>query len=187
MAGQDGGKAGGVEAIWSGNFQIAAMGAPGRRKIRPALRRAKRGASEVATPSFHLAFAPMPGFAHRIRMQPFLSTILRGTFFAAALCMGARAAEADFRTDVMVVLSKAGCNAATCHGNAMGKGGFKLSLRGQDPDLDWQALTREQGGRRVNRMELGSEVKVKAVATFSGGMVRDVTRTDGKPISAVFA
>ena len=59
----------------------------------------------------------------------------------------------DFRTDVMAVLSKAGCNAGTCHGNAMGKGGFKLSLRGQDPDLDWLALAREQGGRRVNMVE----------------------------------
>ena len=46
---------------------------------------------------------------------------------------------------------------------------------------------REQGGRRVNRIEPRSEVKIKAVATLSGGMMRDVTRTDGKPISAVFA
>lgn len=50
----------------------------------------------------------------------------------------------------MAVLSKAGCNAGGCHGNATGKGGFKLSLRGQDPDLDWLALTREQRGRRVD-------------------------------------
>jgi hypothetical protein len=59
----------------------------------------------------------------------------------------------DFRSDVMAVLSKAGCNAGTCHGNANGKGGFKLSLRGQDPDLDWLAIAREQGGRRVNLIE----------------------------------
>jgi len=58
-----------------------------------------------------------------------------------------------FRRDVMAVLSKAGCNAGGCHGNANGKGGFKLSLRGQDPDLDWQALTRDQGGRRVNLLQ----------------------------------
>ncbi|MGB8166379.1 MAG: DUF1549 and DUF1553 domain-containing protein, partial [Chthoniobacteraceae bacterium] len=50
-------------------------------------------------------------------------------------------------------LSKAGCNAGACHGNATGKGGFKLSLRGQDPDLDWLAITREQGGRRVNLIQ----------------------------------
>jgi hypothetical protein len=65
----------------------------------------------------------------------------------------ARAGEAhavSFTNDVMAVLSKAGCNAGTCHGNQNGKGGFKLSLRGQDPDLDYQALVRDQYGRRTN-------------------------------------
>lgn len=62
-------------------------------------------------------------------------------------------AAAEFRSDVMAVLSKAGCNLGSCHGNATGKGGLKLSLRGQDPDLDWLALVREQGGRRVNLIE----------------------------------
>ena len=53
----------------------------------------------------------------------------------------------------MAVLSKAGCNAGGCHGNGQGKGGFKLSLRGQDPAFDWQALTRDQAGRRINLLE----------------------------------
>ena len=74
-------------------------------------------------------------------------------FSALASCSGAQMDPVDFRTDVMAVLSKAGCNAGTCHGNANGKGGFKLSLRGQDPDLDWKAIAREQGGRRVNLIE----------------------------------
>src|SRR2546426_5386472 len=50
----------------------------------------------------------------------------------------------------MVVLSKAGCNAGQCHGNANGKAGFKLSLRGEDPEWDYQALTRDAFGRRTN-------------------------------------
>jgi hypothetical protein len=50
----------------------------------------------------------------------------------------------------MAVLSKAGCNQGACHGNQNGKGGFKLSLRGQDPALDWTALTRDALGRRIN-------------------------------------
>jgi hypothetical protein len=49
--------------------------------------------------------------------------------------------------------AKAGCNLGGCHGNGQGKGGLKLSLRGQDPDLDWLALTRDQAGRRVNAVE----------------------------------
>src|SRR5262245_43038038 len=58
--------------------------------------------------------------------------------------------ELSFRNDVMPVLAKAGCNAGTCHGNKNGKGGFKLSLRGQDPDLDYLSLTRDVFSRRVN-------------------------------------
>jgi hypothetical protein len=59
----------------------------------------------------------------------------------------------SFRNDVVPVLSKAGCSAGTCHGNKYGKGGFKLSLRSQDPDLDLLALTRDAAARRVNPME----------------------------------
>ncbi|MEN3939938.1 DUF1549 and DUF1553 domain-containing protein [Prosthecobacter sp. SYSU 5D2] len=50
----------------------------------------------------------------------------------------------------MAAISKAGCNLGTCHGNATGKGGFKLSLRGQDMDYDFTALSRDVSGRRVN-------------------------------------
>jgi hypothetical protein len=53
----------------------------------------------------------------------------------------------------MAVISKAGCNAGTCHGNRNGKGGFKLSLRGQDPALDHTALTREAGARRTDTVD----------------------------------
>lgn len=59
----------------------------------------------------------------------------------------------SFRNDVVPVLSKAGCSAGTCHGNKYGKGGFKLSLRSQDPALDFQALTRDAASRRVNPLE----------------------------------
>jgi Protein of unknown function (DUF1549)/Protein of unknown function (DUF1553) len=56
----------------------------------------------------------------------------------------------DFTNDVMPVLSKAGCNLGTCHGNLNGKGGLKLSLRGQDPQFDFDALVMAARGRRVN-------------------------------------
>src|SRR5205809_2373369 len=59
----------------------------------------------------------------------------------------------SFRNDVMAVLSKAGCNAGTCHGNKNGKGGFKLSLRGQEPDADYLTLTRDSLARRLNPLE----------------------------------
>ena len=50
----------------------------------------------------------------------------------------------------MAVLSKAGCNLGTCHGNADGKGGLKLSLRGQNPAQDFETLSRQGGSRRAN-------------------------------------
>ncbi|WP_425616180.1 DUF1549 and DUF1553 domain-containing protein [Anatilimnocola sp. NA78] len=56
----------------------------------------------------------------------------------------------SFRRDVMAVLSRSGCNMGACHGNLNGKGGFKLSLRGEDPALDHRTLTRELEQRRVN-------------------------------------
>lgn len=59
----------------------------------------------------------------------------------------------SFRNDVMAVLSKAGCNLGTCHGNANGKGGFKLSLRGQHPEDDFETLTRQVGSRRASTVQ----------------------------------
>ncbi len=47
----------------------------------------------------------------------------------------------SFRHEVMPVLSRAGCNAGACHGYSLGKNGFKLSLRGSDPELDFPAIT----------------------------------------------
>jgi len=57
---------------------------------------------------------------------------------------------ADFIRDVSPVLARLGCNAGTCHGAKEGKSGFKLSLRGYDPETDVRALTDELASRRVN-------------------------------------
>jgi hypothetical protein len=54
------------------------------------------------------------------------------------------------RTDIVPLFSRAGCNAGACHGNANGKGGFRLSLRGDDPSFDFASLTHEASGRRVS-------------------------------------
>src|SRR5581483_4834488 len=78
---------------------------------------------------------------------------------AAVLCAANVPSSADagesvtFERDVMAVLSKAGCNLGACHGNQNGKGGFKLSLRGEDPAADYAALLRQADQRRVNVLE----------------------------------
>src|SRR5438132_8510467 len=72
------------------------------------------------------------------------------TAIVALLPALAAAEPVRFDVEVMAVLSRAGCNQGTCHGNLNGKNGFKLSLRGQDADFDRAALTRDTQGRRVN-------------------------------------
>ncbi len=59
----------------------------------------------------------------------------------------------SYRHDVRAVLTKAGCNMGACHGNLNGKGGFKLSLRGDDPAFDHDSLTRDLLGRRIDRVQ----------------------------------
>ena len=74
-------------------------------------------------------------------------------FLLGAISVLASSSVPSFRNEVMAVLAKSGCNAGTCHGNANGKGGFRLSLRGEDLSTDYLTLTRGQFGRRVDAIE----------------------------------
>ena len=56
----------------------------------------------------------------------------------------------SFRHDVEPVLMKAGCSSGACHGNSRGQEGFRLSLFGYDPAMDYTNLTREIGARRID-------------------------------------
>jgi hypothetical protein len=55
--------------------------------------------------------------------------------------------------DVQPIMSKTGCTSGPCHGGAKGKNGFKLSLRGYDPEFDYRAVVNDLSGRRINRVE----------------------------------
>ena len=57
--------------------------------------------------------------------------------------------ESDFVRDVNPAMTKMGCNQGTCHGAKDGKAGFKLSLRGYDPEFDIRSLTDDMASRRV--------------------------------------
>jgi Protein of unknown function (DUF1553)/Protein of unknown function (DUF1549) len=59
----------------------------------------------------------------------------------------------SFRNHVIPVLTRLGCNSGACHGSSAGKGGFKLTLRGYDPEVDYNTLTRQSLGRRTNKLE----------------------------------
>lgn len=55
-----------------------------------------------------------------------------------------------FAREISAIMSKSGCNLGTCHGNLHGKGGFRLSLRGDDAELDYASIVRGDSGRRLN-------------------------------------
>ncbi|MHC4181050.1 MAG: DUF1549 domain-containing protein, partial [Planctomycetota bacterium] len=87
---------------------------------------------------------------------------------AQATAKDPQADLADFRTDVMPLIDGLGCNAAACHGSQAGKGGFKLSMFGADPDSDYVALTKSARGRRVNRIEPANSLfLLKATASIA--------------------
>ena len=72
----------------------------------------------------------------------------------ALLPATARGADSiDFERHIVGLLGKSGCSAGACHGSFQGKGGFRLSLFGYEPEKDFLALTRGGGGRRVNVAE----------------------------------
>ena len=56
----------------------------------------------------------------------------------------------DFNTQIIPILTKAGCNAGACHGAAAGRGGLRLSLLGSDPAFDYESIVHDREGRRVN-------------------------------------
>src|SRR5436190_15221437 len=74
--------------------------------------------------------------------------ILPITLFA--LVAPAAAEPPSFLNEVIPLLTKLGCNQGACHGKGAGQNGFRLSLRGYDPERDFASLTREYAGRRID-------------------------------------
>src|SRR3990167_1258587 len=74
----------------------------------------------------------------------------------------------SFLGDVMPLVSRLGCNTVACHGSQKGKGGLSLYMFGADPQSDYEALTKADGGRRVNKVEpLKSLLLLKATESIS--------------------
>ncbi|MEM8911912.1 MAG: DUF1549 and DUF1553 domain-containing protein [Planctomycetota bacterium] len=83
----------------------------------------------------------------------------------------------DFTNDVIPVLTKMGCNAGACHGAALGRGGFRLSLYGGDPGADYDSIVRQVGGRRVNLVAPDESLLLRKPAELvehGGGPVLDI-------------
>ncbi|OYW19285.1 MAG: hypothetical protein B7Z55_09140, partial [Planctomycetales bacterium 12-60-4] len=67
----------------------------------------------------------------------------------------------SFKNETQMALTKAGCNMGACHGSPSGKGGFRLSLRAYDNELDIMTLRSEFFGRRINIMEPSESLLLK--------------------------
>ena len=67
----------------------------------------------------------------------------------------------SYRLEVQPMLVRAGCSSGPCHGNLNGKGGFKLSLRGEDPAFDLKAILRGATGRRVATLDASESLLLK--------------------------
>ena len=57
--------------------------------------------------------------------------------------------KVSFRNEIQPALTKLGCSQGACHGSQHGKGGFKLSLLGFEPEPDYIAIVKSAEGRRV--------------------------------------
>lgn len=55
----------------------------------------------------------------------------------------------NFGNQVVPIFTKLSCNSGGCHGKASGQNGFKLSLLGFEPEVDFASLVKEARGRRL--------------------------------------
>jgi hypothetical protein len=83
------------------------------------------------------------------------ATTITAKFGDKSVSIAVRAEKCDvslpinFANQVVPIFTKLGCNAGGCHGKASGQNGFKLSLLGFEPEVDYAALVKEARGRRV--------------------------------------
>jgi hypothetical protein len=85
---------------------------------------------------------------------------------AALLCLSfhARADAEDvkgpprFGRHVVAALDRLGCNSGSCHGSFRGQNGFRLSLFGAEPAMDFEAIAHDALGRRLNLAESDSSL-----------------------------
>jgi hypothetical protein len=104
----------------------------------------------------------------------------RKTVLPVTVEQSTRPRPVSFQYEVLPILSRTGCNQGSCHGNAEGRGGFKISLKGENPEDDYGIIVRHGGGRRVNPVNpAASLLLLKATSTVPhGGGQRFATNSD---------
>lgn len=72
----------------------------------------------------------------------------------------------SYAEQIVPLFGKYGCNQVVCHAAQYGKGGFKLSVFGYEPDVDYVQITRDRQSRRVNFMEPSESLILKKPANL---------------------
>src|SRR5271163_2879451 len=100
--------------------------------------------------------------------------LLSGSAARAVELPGGKTLETvDFERHIMGLLGRTGCNGGGCHGSFQGKGGFRLSLFGFDPEKDFVAVTRASLARRINPVDPDNSLlllKATGAVEHGGGM-----------------
>ncbi len=126
-------------------------------------RRDLTAVAEIQAPADLVAVEPF-GFL-RPRRDGASTLVIRAGGHAVNVPVTVRNAAAEqpvsFRREVIAALSAGGCNQGACHGTPHGKNGFRLSLRGADPATDYLALTRDQFGRRSDRLDPAASLMLR--------------------------
>jgi hypothetical protein len=98
-------------------------------------------------------FAPLLQLTVHSSMRQSLVFVLLLTLTASIGHAADDITDADsysFRKHVQPIFAKLGCNSGACHGALAGKGGFRLSLRGYDPQTDYFNIVKQDRSRRTN-------------------------------------
>jgi hypothetical protein len=100
-------------------------------------------------------------------------------------------ATPSFSRQVVPMLSRLGCNAGgACHGTVKGQNGFRLSLFGAQPAEDFNRLTREFSGRRLDLLRPDDSLillKAAGRVPHGGGKRTEVSSPDYQVLRAWIA
>ena len=91
----------------------------------------------------------------------------------------------NFGNQIVPIFTKLGCNTGACHGKISGQNGFRLSLLGFEPELDYSTLVKENRGRRISPSAPdASLLLLKSLGTVphGGGKRMDVNSDEHKLI-----
>lgn len=100
---------------------------------------------------------------------------------SVAVSLSMKTTDWEFENHIQPILSRNGCNMGACHGALAGKGGFRLSLRGYDPQNDHFNIVKQDNARRVELAQPDSSLillKPTGLVEHKGGVRLNLDSAD---------